>query len=84
MQSEDSVTLDAWTQLDSLITLPTCSRLQRVDLNICLRFDQLEEGAILETVNETRDMVRHLIPQTLPLLLAKGILLWDVSSVKHN
>jgi hypothetical protein len=79
---QDFIVLDAWTQLDSLITLPTCSRLQRVDLNICLRVDQLEEGVSLETVNQTRDMVRHHIPQIFPLLLKKGILLWDVS-VKH-
>jgi hypothetical protein len=76
---QHSIALDAWTQLDSLITLPTFSRLQRVDLNICLRVDQLEEGVSLETVDQTRDIVQHLIPQTFPLLLTKGVLLWDVS-----
>jgi hypothetical protein len=77
---QHSIALDAWTQLDSLITLPTYSRLERVDLNICLRI--VEDGVSLETVNQARDMVQHLIPQTFPLLHTKGILLWVVS-VEH-
>jgi hypothetical protein len=60
---------DVWQHLDSIITHPTGSRLQRVNINIKHSFfidDDLREWDIMEVVEPVLD--------ALPLLREKGIL----------
>jgi hypothetical protein len=56
-----------WTHLDSITTLPTGSRLQRVDFNIVL----LHDDYFCEPVE---DEVLEAVLDNLPLLRTKGIL----------
>jgi hypothetical protein len=56
-----------WSHLDSIATHPTCSRLQRVDIQVEIA-DELDENEVLEALLEL-----------LPLLRAKGILFVKVT-----
>jgi len=60
---------DVWSHLDSIITHPIGSRLQRVDINIqyCFRYDDDGEEPY-------RDEVEEPFLDALPLLREKGIL----------
>jgi hypothetical protein len=60
---------DVWRPLDSIITHPTSSRLQRVDINIILRgMSELNEAG-----------VKQLFLDVLPLLCEEGILFVKVT-----
>jgi hypothetical protein len=61
---------DVWSHLDSITSHPTGSRLQRVDININICFDDLEKPA--------DDKVSKAILDSLPLLCSKGILFVEV------
>ena len=60
---------DVWRHLDSIITHPTGSRLQRVDINIeySFRFDN-------DVVEPDKTAVEEPVLDALPLLREKGIL----------
>ena len=62
---------DVWSHLDSIITHPTGSRLQRVDINIEYKFWDDELDYIREPYNTE---VSEPILDALPLLREKGIL----------
>jgi hypothetical protein len=62
---------DVWRPLDSIITHPTGSRLQRVDINIVFRYEyamELDEAGIKQPVLDA-----------LPLLCEQGILFVEVT-----
>jgi hypothetical protein len=60
--------VDFWSDLDSIVTHPTGSRLQKVDINISYNFDN-------DPVDEPDDTkVFELILDSLPLLRERGIL----------
>jgi hypothetical protein len=60
---------DVWSHLDSIITHPTGSRLQKVDINIeySFRYDD-------DVVEPYEDEVMEPVLDALPLLREKGIL----------
>ena len=72
---------DVWTQLDSIATHPTGSRLQRVDIGINYYFD--DHGEELD-----KDKISKAVLDGLPLLRKKGILFvkpaWIAKSFKHS
>jgi hypothetical protein len=59
---------DVWCPLDSIITHPTSSQLQRVDINMIFRVMELHEAG-----------VKRLVLNALPLLCEKGILFVKVT-----
>jgi hypothetical protein len=65
---EDLCDADVWRQLDSIITHPTGSRLQRVDIDIdySFRYD--------DDVRPSNDKILEAVLDGLPLLREKGIL----------
>ena len=60
---------DIWSHLDSIITHPTGSRLQRVDINIEYSFRADDNGG-----EPSNDEVEEPVLDALPLLRKKGIL----------
>ena len=62
---------DVWSHLDSIITHPTGSRLQRVDINIKYKFRPGYDGDVTEP--HTTECLKPLL-DALPLLREKGIL----------
>ena len=70
---------DVWSHLDSIITHPTGSRLQRVDINIVYRDNSWDEYTIMEPRNTE---FSEPVFDALPLLRKKGILFVEVTGTE--
>jgi hypothetical protein len=75
---DDLHNADVWSHLDSIITHPTGSRLQRVDINIKYNFVYRDDDSeyIMEPLNTE---VLEPVLDALPLLRKKGILFVEVT-----
>ena len=72
---EDLRGADAWTRLDSIISHPTGSQLQRVDIQIDYSFRYDDDASRL-----SMDEVSNAVLDGLPLLRTKGILFVKAAS----
>jgi hypothetical protein len=70
---------DVWSHLDSIITHPTGSKLQRVDIDIKYSFRYDDDGVEVEPLN---NLVLEPVLEALPLLREKGILFVE-AAVRH-
>ena len=73
---DDLRVADVWRHLDSFITHPTGSQLQRVDINIKYKFRYNDDG-----VKPDNAEILEVVLDALPLLREKGILFIEAKPI---